>query len=647
MSEPTQAPPIIQFGSYTLDVLAEELHKNGTRIRLAGQPLKVLLLLLQRPGKVVKREELRQRLWPSDTFVDFESGLNNAVKKLRDVLSDSAETPRFVETLPRRGYRFICPLNGAAAHTPSSATWWRDHWRTAAVFGMLSACLSGLLTLNVTGVRERLFGMRGDFPIRSLAVLPLENLIGDTQQEYFVDGIHDELITEVAQIGSLRVISRTSVLRYKQQLKSLPEIARELDVDGVLEGAVQRSGDRIHLTVQLISARNDRHVWAQSYDRDLRELPALPGEIALTIAGQLKIHLTQREQDRLAGVKTVDPDVYKAYLKGRYYAGKWTNKDLWQAIRHFQEALDLDPTYAPAWAGIGACYEYLGSFASGADLSSADARIRAKAALARAVELDPTLREPHQALGRMKLADWDWEGGAREFQRAKDLDPTWQGGTVYLLKTGRFDEAAAAQRWETEIDPLGYDTQLVLGWTYFMAGRFDESIAQLKKVIQLDPGIHHAHYELAWNYAKKGMYEEATAQCETALAIVRKRQPEAFAAQGCGWVYAMAGRRREALEIAHNLEKQLAGDDTSIQLAHIYDALGDYNRALAFLSKAYEERADHLPNQWYTPMISDRLRAAPRFQELIRRTGIPWATFPPAAPSVASATTKSGERSQP
>jgi tetratricopeptide (TPR) repeat protein len=338
----------------------------------------------------------------------------------------------------------------------------------------------------------------------------------------------------------------------------------------------------------------------------------------------------------LASVKTVDPEVYKAYLKGRYYAGKWTNKDLWQAVRHFQEALDLDPTYAPAWAGIGTCYEYLGSFASGADLSRENARVRAKAALARAVELDPTLREPHQALGGMKLDEWDWEGATREFQRARELDPGF-APSRYLLRSGRFDDAVAAARRGAELNPLGYDTQLNLGLTYFMAGHFDESIAQLKKVILLDPGIHHAHYELAWSYAKKGEYKEATAECETSLAIVRKRQPETFAAQGCGWVDAMAGRRREALEIAHNLETMQAGDDRSIQLAHIYDALGDSNRALAFLSKAYEERADNLPNQWYTPLISDRLRADPRFQELIRRTGIPWATFPPPATSLASA----------
>ena len=642
MSEPTQAPPTIQFGSYTLDVPAGELHKNGSKIRLPDQPLQILLLLLQRPGKVVNREELRHQLWPSDTFVDFESGLNNAVKKLRDVLSDSAEKPRYIETIPRRGYRFIHPVNGAPSSEVQASppdSWWRAHWRTAAALGILPIIVGGVLTLSIAGLHERVFGTRAAVPIRSLAVLPLENLTGDPTQDYFVDGIHDELITEAAQISSLKVISRTSVLRYKKQAKPLPEIARELDVDGVVEGAVQRSGDRIHLTVQLISAHNDRHLWAQSYDRDLRELPALPREIARTIARQLKIQLTPGELERVTSVKKVDPEVYKAYLKGRYYAGKWTNRNFWQAIRYFQEALDLDPTYAPAWAGLGLSYEQLGSFASKPDLSSEDAMIRAKAALARAVELDPDLPQPHQTLTRIKLGEWDWDGATREFQRARELDPAF-AYPQYLVLAGRFDEAVEAARRQAELDPLGYESQHALGWIYFMTGRYDESIVQLKKAILLDPSIHHAHYTLAWPYARKGMFEEAIAECETALNLLRNEEPQAPEANNCGWVYATAGRRREALAIARNLKH-------TRELAHLYDALGDDNRALAFLSKAYDERAYNLPNQWFNPMLSDRLKSDPRFQEIIRRTGVPWAKFPPPGESVVSASAKAPGRRPP
>ncbi len=631
MSEPAQALPIIRFGSYTLDVPAGELHKNGTKIRLPDQPFQILLLLLQRPGEVVTRDELRHHLWSSDTFVDFERGLNSAVKKLRDVLGDSAETPRFVETLPRRGYRFIYPVGEAAPKgrvlpeppRPRPVAW---------LLAGLSVLLAGAFVFVVAARRNWLAPKNTGGSIRSIAVLPLENHTGDPQQEYLVDGIHDELITEVAQMGGLKkVISRTSVMQYKGSRKPLPQIARDLNVDGVLEGGVQRAGDRIRVTVQLIAASEDRHVWAQTFERDSRDASLLPAEIASAIAGKLGMQLAPEARVRLGEMKPVNPEVYRAYLQGRYYAGKWTNQDLWQAIRHFQAALDLDPTYAPAWAGIGGCYEYLGTFASGADLSSADARIRAKAALTRAVELGPTLREPHQALGGMKLDEWDWEGATREFQRARELDPGF-APSRYLVHTGRFDDAVAAARRGAELDPLGYDTQLNLGWTYFMAGRFDESTAQLKKVILLDPGIHHAHYELAWNNAKTGKYREAIAECETALAIVRKRQPEAVTAQGCGWVYAIAGRQREALEIAHHLEKKQAGDDGSIQLAHIYDALGDRTHALAVLSKAYDEHAKALPNQWRSPMVSDELKADPRFQALIRRTGIPWATFPSTQP---------------
>jgi TolB-like protein/DNA-binding winged helix-turn-helix (wHTH) protein/Tfp pilus assembly protein PilF len=642
----SSASPLIRFSVFELDLRAGELRKNGAKVRLEGQPLQVLALLLEQPGQMVTREELQRKLWPADTFVDFEHSINTAVKRLREALDDSATAPRFIETLPRRGYRFIYPVNGAAAALAGAAEPGR-RWLPAVIAAAAVGALALLLALNFGGVRDRLLGSAVGPPVRSLAVLPLENLTGDPGQEYLVDGIHDELITELAQIGALKVISRTSVLRYKEQKKSLREIAGELHVDGVLEGAVRREGDRWHLTAQLISARDDHHLWAQSYDRGLRDMPTLPSEVARAVANRLHISLTPQEQVRLAKAQPVDPAVYQAYFKGKYYASKWTNGSLLKAVGYFREALDIDPTYAPAWAGMGGAYQSLGSFAhrEGQGLSRDDARRRAQAGLLRAVELDPTLRAPHQALGRMKFAEWDWEGGAREFERARELDPSHPGFPVYLLNTGRFDEAVDAQRRAAELDPLNYASQLVVGWTAFMAGHYDEAIVALKRTIDLDPSIHHAHYELAWSYVKKGMYQEAIAECETSLALLRQKQPEAVTIPSCGWVYATAGRRREALDIARKLEKK-PGDEGFIPVAHTYDALGDRERALAFLNKAYGERAVLLPRQWSSRMLSDAMKSDPRFQELIRRTGNPWARFPTAR-SLAAISKEPDKRNRP
>ncbi len=640
VSETTSpAPPPIRFGAFEADLRTGELRKNGLKIRLEGQPMQVLALLLEHPGQLVTREEVKQRLWPADTFVDFEVSINAAVKRLRQALDDSAETPRYIETLPRRGYRFIYPVNAGGPRTATEA--WLLHRRVALLLG---AVVVGLAVL--WGIPAILRIQSGPAPIASLAVLPLENLTGDPEQEYFVDGLHDELITELAQISALKVISRTSVMRYKAQQRALPDIARELGVDGIVEGTVRVGGDRVRMTVQLISAKDDRHLWAQSYESEPRDVPKLPAQIAWALARKLHIELTPQEQLLLANAKGVDPAVSKAYFKGAYYQNKGTNDAVWTAIGYFREALDLDPTYAPAWAGMGACYEALGSYAGRANLSREEALVKANDALQKAVALDPLLRAPHQALGRMKLDAWDWEGAVREFQRAREVDPGWEGPTLFLLTTGYNDQAVQSAGKSAERDPLNYTTQLVAGWTYFMAGRYDESIAQLQKTVQLDPGIHHAHYELAWNYAKKGMYPEAIRECEIALARLQQKQPEAFTVGGCGWVYATAGRRREALEVAQQLEKG-GGGERWIQLAHTYDALGDRERALALLTRAYERHAALLPRQWFTPMLSDGIKADPRFQELIRRTGNPWAKFKPAGQALAEINRRPEERSQP
>ena len=616
MASPAPAPThqVVRFGAFEVDLRTPELRKGDVRIKVQEQPFQVLSVLLERPGELVTRDELQRRLWPAETFVDFDVGLNTAIKKLRDALGDSAEHPRYIETIPRRGYRFIYPLNGAAAQVPASVAWWRRGRMAALLLIVLAASLAALLAFNVAGLRDRLAGRPPSPPITSLAVLPLENLTGDPEQEYLVDGIHDELITQVAQISSLKVISRTSVLRYKHTKLPLRQIASELGVDAIVEGTVQRNGDRLHVSAQLICAPNDRHLWARSYDRSLADVSALPTEIATSLAKDLQIGLTPKEQAQLKNARAVDPEVYKLYLKGSYYGQKWNNENLKKAVVFYRQALDLDPTYAPAWAKMGAAYQGLGSWARGKDVSREDARQRAKAALERAVALDPSFRDARQVLARIKAGEGDFDGAAREFELARRLDLKWLGPSTYLTATGRFDEAVAATRHAAERDPLSYSQQLVHGFTLFLASRYDESIAQLKKTAQLEPDIHHPHFELAWNYAKKGMYADAVRECDLANELLRRKQPEQFV-DNCGWVYALSGRRDQALEIARRVER--ADDESRFEiLASIYDALGDRERALAVLK---QDTRHNSPQLGKSQFFSDTLKADPRFQEVARR----------------------------
>jgi len=340
MGTPPGARQVIRFGLYEVDLRAAELRREGRKVSLQEQPFQILALLLERPGEVVTREELQHKLWPKDTFVDFDAGLNTAIRKLREALDDSADNPRFVETLPRRGYRFIAPVDGAGEATAPALPQPRRFWLIVGA----SVVLAGLVAVavfigvNTRGRRERLPGTVEPGQIRSLAILPLENLTGDPAQEYFVDGMHDALVTELAQVGSLRVISRTSVMRYKRSKDPLPKIAEALDVDAVVEGAVARSGQRVRITAQLIDARTDRHLWARSYERDLSDVVALQGEVARAIAEAVKVELTPQERALLGRAQPVNPEAYDAFLKGVRAAGSMKAEGFSEAIAYFEES---------------------------------------------------------------------------------------------------------------------------------------------------------------------------------------------------------------------------------------------------------------------------------------------------------------------
>jgi TolB-like protein/DNA-binding winged helix-turn-helix (wHTH) protein/tetratricopeptide (TPR) repeat protein len=612
----TSAP--VRFGVFELDVRAGDLRKGGRKVKLEGQPLQILTLLLERPGELVTREELKRALWSADTFVDFELSINAAVKRLRQALDDSADTPRYVETLPRRGYRFIYPITETrAAGVGAQSSLPKPKPRRVAIIATLAVLLAAMLAMLVAA-RRRPLGPRPAESIRSIAVLPLENLTGDPQEEAFVDGLHDELITQLAQIGSISVTSRTSVMRYRKQNTPLPEIADDLGVDGIIEGAVRRNGDHFYLTVQLIAGRSDRHIWAQSYDRALPAMAGLPSEVVRNVAGTLRVNLTPQEQAHLQRQGDVDPEVFRNYIKGKYYAGNWRPDDIRTALAFYQRALDIDPTFAPAWVEIGRCYsEHLPR----EGLSAEESYARAKAAARKAVELDETLWSAHHVLGAIAMLELDWGTAEKEMHRARELNPAWPGPSRYLLVTGHPDEAVAAAEVDARNDPLSYSANVTLGWTYFMAGRHDQAIVSLLKTVQLNPANHLAHYELGWNYAKKGMFKEAVAECETAISLMKEKEA---APAGCGWVFALAGQRERALQMARSLEGRRGMNAIGAGVAHIYDALGDRERAIRILQQRSKQERRALPlTLLVSPMFSPEIRKDHRFQELIRHMGYP------------------------
>jgi TolB-like protein/DNA-binding winged helix-turn-helix (wHTH) protein/Flp pilus assembly protein TadD len=640
--EPLHHPSIVRFGTYELSLQSGELRKAGMKIRVQQQPMKLLEILLERPGEVVTREELRSRVWTNESFGDFDQAVNIAIAKLRSALGDSAENPRYIETLPKRGYRFIADvavvdtnvpkkspesgagdpsgiepgqkLQGSGLIVTSKPRLWPTHRVIVAL--MLGVCLPILAVW--------LFRSRGRQPagIQSLAVLPLENLSGDPAQDYFADGMTDELITDLAQIRALRVISRTSVMEYKGARKPLPEIARELNVDAVVEGTVLRSGDQVRITAQLIEAPADKHLWAESYEGNLRDTLALQKKVARAIAEQIRIEVTPREQAALKSVKPVDPEAYEAYLKGRYFWNKRTADGLKKAVDYFNQAITKDPSYAAAYSGLADSYALLGDWQY-AVMNPKEAMPRAKAAAMKALELDDSLGEAHASLAFcLDGFDWNFEAGDREFRRAIELSPGYATGrhwySWHLALLGRNSEAIAEMTKAENLDPLSLIINADLAELLLIAHFPDEATEQSRKTIEMDPNFAFAHNQLAQAYLEKQMFAEAIAELEKAIQI--SGGSPTFTAN-LARAYAATNRRAEAVRLLNDLKKRSApGHAYAAEVAMIYAALGDKDQAMTWLEKAYEERFN--PGVLLRPGF-DPLRSAPRFQELIRRIGLP------------------------
>ncbi|HUI51526.1 MAG TPA: winged helix-turn-helix domain-containing protein [Terriglobales bacterium] len=564
----------IRFNAFELDLQAGELRKYGVRVKLQDQPFQVLQTLLERPGEAVTRDELQRRIWPSDTFVDFNVGINNAIKRLREALGDSADSPRLIETLPRRGYRFIGSIEASAPH------------------------------------------------IESLAVLPLENLSGDPEQEYFADGLTEALITNLAKISALRVVSRTTAMHYKGIHRPVTEIARELGVAVIVEGTVQRSGNQVRISVQLIQAMTDAHVWAENYQRDLRDVLALQAEVARAIAGEILAKLTPQEELRLTRARQVDPQAYECYLKGRFFWNKRTLQGFARAAEYFQQAIGKDASYAAAHAGLADTLSRLGWWDF---VRPEEGCGRAKAAAQKAVELDASLAEAHAALGFAILHyDYSLLASEQHSRRATELDPqsatAAQALAVCLLALGRFEEAISEALRAVQLDPLSQANHWTAGVLMHQAGEQDRAIAESQKALELDPSSPAPHWLIGLALTKKKMYEDALEELEQAVQATR-RMP--FCLGALGWTYGVMGRTNDAQEVLNELQDiSLRQYVSPYWSGMVYASLNDRDSAFSWLERARLEHAPWLSNFKASPWV-DNLRPDPRFQDLLCRMNFP------------------------
>lgn len=628
----------LRFGVFEVDLRAGELRKQGLRVRLQEQPFQVLAMLLEHRREIVTREELQKRVWPADTFVDFDQGLNKAINKIREALGDSAESPRFVETVARRGYRFLAEVTVIAA-APQSGPWHaietasetcdrnpttpsskQPAARRRVPYVAWGISIS-VLVLVLVMLTEWMLDSRKRPTIRSLAVLPLESLSSDASQDYFADGMTDELITALSQISALRVISRTSVMPYKGVRKPLAQIARELNVDAVVEGTVLHSGNRVRIGAQLIEAPADKHLWANDYEGDLRDTLALQSQVARAIAEHIRISLNPQEEAALKNIKVVNPEAYVSYLKGRYFWNKRTTDGLRVAVAYFNQALDEDPNYAQAYSGLADTYALLGDWQY-AVMAPKEALPKAKAAAIKALELDNKLGEAHNSLAFcLDGFDWDFESAEKEFRRAIDLNPGYATAhhwyAWHLSLVGRNSEAIAEMRKAQNLDPLSLIINADLAELLLIAHFYDESIEQSRKTIEMDPNFGLAHNQLAQAYLQKQDYDEAIAELQKAIQL-SGGSPTSTA--NLARAYAASGRRNDALQLLNDLRKRShAGYSHASEIAAIYVALGDQNQAMTWLEKSYEERFNPgvLLRPGFDPLRSDR-----RFQDLLRRIGL-------------------------
>ena len=640
MTQLTTSPAVARFGPYEVNTQSGEMRKYGIRIKLGEQPLRILMLLIERQGELVTREELRSKLWADNTFVGFDHSLNSAVQRLRESLSDTAEKARWIETVPRRGYRFVAAVewvktngnrtNGSenleaqvkeaqtvprpevpsnpqplppipVSHKDRGTRRWV--WISVAMGAALIA--AGLFVWMVRRNSKSEFAA-----IRSLAVLPLQNLSGDPSQEYFVDGMTDELITALAQSRSLRVTSRTSAMQFKNVQRPVKEIAKTLGVDAILEGSVMRSGDRVHMTVQLIRASDDTHIWAESYDRDLNEAFAIASDFSQTIAKEVRVAISSGQPPRY-----VDPQAHDAYLRGRFY---WFSEKDEGARGYFEQAIRLKPDYAAAWSGLA---DYYAASAVSGEVPPNEFRTAWEADARKAIELDDSSSDAHNTLSAWYLfGAWDWKKAEPESERSIELNPNnaepYHLHSYVLTVAGRMAEALEEQKRGMEHDPFA--RPWALGYAYYRMRQFDAAIAELRLRSQANPKDSGLHFMLSGASHFAGLEREALDEMAQGYTI----NGRADAVQAIRKAFAHGGYKAAALWRLQDTRAHKHGYQSPYWMAMMSGLAEQKEETLSLLEAAYEERSPRLVFLQHEPEF-DFIHSEPRYQEIVKKLGLP------------------------
>ena len=624
---------LLLIEDFELDPHAYHLRRSGRSLKLERIPMELLLLLVERRGQLVTREEIIGKLWGKNVFLDTDNAINTAIRKIRQILNDDPEQPRFIQTVTGRGYRFIAqvaevsePPAGQAAAVETLPIQDQPD-RRSRYSPRFVVPLAAVLALAVLGagylVRPHLFVKSATPHGRvMLAVLPFQNLSNVSDQEYFSDGLTEEAITDLGKLSpeKLGVISRTSAMAYKHTQKSASQIGQELGVDYILEGSVRREGERVRISAQLIRVQDQTHVWAQSYDRDMRDFLAVQNELGGAIAGQVQVSLTPEQKREQSKIPHIDPEAYDDYLKGRYYADKITREDFEKAIDFFQKAIDKDPSYASAYGELARSFTMQGF--SGY-LPTAEAYPKAIAAAKRAIEMDDNLAEGHVALGHALLFLWNWAGAERELRRAIELNPNLSEAhreyAVYWAATGRLTDALREAQAAEQLDPLSTAPSNVLALVYFFRGEYDRSLLQWNKSLDMTPNSSVAHINLFEVYRAKSMYDKAVAELEAALRLEGQNQRASSIENG----FKEGGFRGAMLERIRSTERARATSDgwDPVDIAESYLLLGDRDRAFVWLNRAYEAHSGLLflkVDPGWDPIHSD-----PRYADLLNQMGLP------------------------
>ncbi|HLN02661.1 MAG TPA: winged helix-turn-helix domain-containing protein [Bryobacteraceae bacterium] len=578
-----RTPHTVRFGVFDLDLRSGELRKQGRHVRLEGQPVQVLIKLLEKPGELITREDLRKELWPADTFVNFEQSLNAAVKRLRHALGDVPANPRFIETLARRGYRFIAPVSSA--------------------------------TTTATSETQR------PRAVESLAVLPFANTDADPETEYLADGITESVINHVSRLSSVRVMARSTVFRYKDKTLDPRALGRKLNVDAVLLGRVQQRGDALLVGAELVDVQNGWRLWGEQYNRKLADIFSVEEEMSREISEKLRVRLTGADRSLLAKRYTESTEAYQDYLKGRYHLNRLTEDGLRKGIEYFERAIQRDQNYALAYTGLADSFGLLGFMGLA---PAADVMPKAKEAARRAIAIDEGLAEAHASLaGVFKNYDWDWAGAEREYAKALELNPKYANGhrmfASYLAALGRTEQSLRESRLALELDPFSLPIHVEVAYNLYMGRDYERALEEALRTLDLEPQFAPAQSILGWIYEQQGRHTQAMETAERAREL-SAGHPASVAS--LSHILMAAGREQQASELLVKLEELARSQHVSpFWMAVAYTGAGKTTMALEELYKAYEQHDVMLVWLGTEPRF-DPLRREPRFTELLQRIGL-------------------------